>query len=130
VGVAVATGRDQPDVFWNRSVRRTGPLAIHDLVEIVGCRNVSILHLRLVHAHVPRLLRDSSHARSGVRPVSLWFGSWGPNPGRNVVDQPREFHRYRRHTWASDAVGINGDAARSQLGSDTHIHFIEFMLAS
>jgi hypothetical protein len=45
------------------------------------------------------------------------------------VDQPPEFHRYRRHTWASDAVGINGDAARSQLGGDSHIHFIEFMIS-
>src|SRR5262249_61937061 len=35
VGVAVATRGDQPDVFGDRRVRRTRPLTIHDLVEVV-----------------------------------------------------------------------------------------------
>jgi len=44
VGVAVAARRDQPDVFRNRSVSRTGPLAIHDLVEVVRRRDVGRFH--------------------------------------------------------------------------------------
>jgi hypothetical protein len=43
VGVAEAACRDQPDVFGDRGVRRACPLAIHDLVEVVRCRNVGIL---------------------------------------------------------------------------------------
>ena len=44
VGVAVAARCDQPDVFRNRSMSRTGPLAIHDLVEVVRRRNVGRFH--------------------------------------------------------------------------------------
>ncbi len=44
VGVAVAARRDQTDVFRNRRVRRAGPLAIHDLVEIIRDRNVGRFH--------------------------------------------------------------------------------------
>ena len=44
VGVGVAARRDQPDVFGHRRVRRTGPLAIHHLVEIIRGRNVGRFH--------------------------------------------------------------------------------------
>ena len=44
VGVAVAARGDQPDVFGNRRVRRAGPLAIDDLVEVVGRRDVGRFH--------------------------------------------------------------------------------------
>ena len=44
VGVAVAARRDQPDVFGNRRVRRAGPLAIDDFVEVVRGRNVGRFH--------------------------------------------------------------------------------------
>jgi hypothetical protein len=48
VGVAVTPCRDQSDVFRNGGVRRTGPLAIDDLVEIVRGRNVGGFHSLLV----------------------------------------------------------------------------------
>ena len=44
VRVAVATRGDQPDVFRNRCMCRTGPLAVHDLVEIVRDRDISEFH--------------------------------------------------------------------------------------
>ena len=44
VGVAVAACGDQADVFGNRRVRRTGPLTIHHLVEIVRDRNIGRFH--------------------------------------------------------------------------------------
>jgi hypothetical protein len=50
VGVAVAARRDQTDVFGNRRVRRTGPLTIHDLVEVIRDRNVGSFHLFLLPA--------------------------------------------------------------------------------
>ena len=43
VGVGVAAVRNQPNVFGNRRVGRTGPLAIDDFVEIVGIGNVGDL---------------------------------------------------------------------------------------
>ena len=44
VGVAIAAGGDQTDVFRNRRMRRTGPLAIHDLVEIIRDQNIGWFH--------------------------------------------------------------------------------------
>ena len=40
VRIAVASMRDQPDVFGNRGMRRARPLAVNNLVEIVGCADV------------------------------------------------------------------------------------------
>ena len=40
VGVAVAARRDQANVFGNRRVRRARPLAIDDLVEVVGLGDI------------------------------------------------------------------------------------------
>ena len=45
VGVAVATLRDQADVFGNGSVSRTGPLTIDDLVEIGRIRDIRTLQV-------------------------------------------------------------------------------------
>ena len=56
VGVAVAAFRDQPDVLRDRRVRRTRPLTIHHLVEIVRVRNVGKFHLLLEHAFLARQL--------------------------------------------------------------------------
>src|SRR5262249_16337429 len=67
VGVAVAARRDQPDVFRDWSVCRTGPLAIHDLVEVVRISDVGILHFLLDHARLATCaqgLRDRLHAPS------------------------------------------------------------------
>jgi hypothetical protein len=44
VGVGVASGGDQPDVLGHGRVGRTGPLAIDDLVEVVGVLDVGGLH--------------------------------------------------------------------------------------
>ena len=50
VGVAVATSRDQSNVLRDGRVRRTSPLAVNHLVEVVRRGNVSRLHLLLVPA--------------------------------------------------------------------------------
>ena len=69
VGVAVAPGRDQTDVFGDGCVCRTGPLTIHDLVEVVRRRNVGRFHL-LLCTHACRAPLEN-HARSSVgRPSS------------------------------------------------------------
>ena len=66
VGVAVATRRDQPDVFGNRRVRRASPLTIHDLVEVVRRRNVGGFHL-LLCTHACRAPREPRASKR--RPV-------------------------------------------------------------
>ncbi len=45
VGIGVAPCRDQPDVFGDWSVGRTGPLAIDDFMEVAGLADVGGLHL-------------------------------------------------------------------------------------
>src|SRR5262249_33603539 len=81
VGVAIATRRDQPDVFRDWGVCRTSPLAIHDLVEVVRISDVGILHFLLDHAH-PALraqgLRDAP-SRPKFR-FSPWVRPYRPNP--------------------------------------------------
>src|SRR5262249_47513713 len=82
VGVAIATRRDQPDVFGNSGVCRTGPLAIHDLVEVVRISDVGILHFLLDHAHPATFaqgLRDALHAPSSV-----------PSSGFDLRPNPKE----------------------------------------
>ena len=64
VGVAVATSRDQTDIFGDGRVRRAGPLTIHDLVEVVRCRNVGRFHL-LLCTHACRAPLEY-HARTNV----------------------------------------------------------------
>src|SRR3546814_1125499 len=44
VGVGMAAGGDQADVFGHRRVRRAGPLAVDDLVEGVGVADIGRLH--------------------------------------------------------------------------------------
>ena len=56
VGVAVAARRDQTNVFGNRRVRRTSPLTIDDLVEIIWNRDVGRFHLFLLPAAPPPFL--------------------------------------------------------------------------
>jgi hypothetical protein len=50
VGVAIAAFGDQADVFGNRGVCGTGPLAIDHFVKVVRGRNVSRFHSYLVRA--------------------------------------------------------------------------------
>ena len=50
VGVGVAPGGDQADVFGNRRMRRAGPLAIDDLVEVVGILDVGRLQYHFLLA--------------------------------------------------------------------------------
>src|SRR6185437_1544289 len=44
VGVGVAPGGDQPDIFGNGRVSRTSPLTIDDFMEVVRRGNIGILH--------------------------------------------------------------------------------------
>src|SRR6266436_8346327 len=53
IGVGVAPGGDQADVFRNWRVCQTCPLAIDHLVEIVRRRNVSWLHTLLMQRSLP-----------------------------------------------------------------------------
>jgi hypothetical protein len=59
-------------------VRRTSPLAIHDLVEVVGRGNVGILHSLLETRFSPRVTRRCRVTASGG-----WF------PRRGIFGRPR-----------------------------------------
>src|SRR5262249_47838351 len=113
VGVAVATCRDQPDVFRHGRVCRTGPLAIHHLVEVVRRRNVGRFHL-LLCTHARRALLEN-HARTSVGRSSFRGPAYArPNPARILVDAPPKFHRFNRH----DSVLRPAKLAVMQLGHD------------
>jgi hypothetical protein len=62
-------------------VRRTRPLAIHDFVEVVGCRNVGIPHRLLVTTPAA----TSTEPPSGRRPVMLPVRLMAPNPDRQCT---------------------------------------------
>jgi hypothetical protein len=47
IGIRVALGCNEPDVFGNWRVGRASPLAIHYLVEIVGVGDIRRLHKSL-----------------------------------------------------------------------------------
>src|SRR5207237_907821 len=83
IGIAIATRRDQPDVFGNGRVRRAGPLAIHDLVEVVSCRNVGRSHFLLDRA-LRSLWSGRARDASQVGPTPSVRLSV-PNPGRILV---------------------------------------------
>src|SRR5438067_1680459 len=40
VGVAIASRSDQPDIFGHRRVRGTSPLAIDDLMKVIGILDI------------------------------------------------------------------------------------------
>jgi hypothetical protein len=61
VGVAVAAFGDQSDVFRDRRVCRTGPLAVDDFVKVVRCRDIGRFHLLL---HLRASPRNSVEWRS------------------------------------------------------------------
>ncbi len=72
VRVAVAARSDQPDVLGNRCVRGTGPLTIHDLVEIVRRRNVGIFH-GLLCTHACRAALRTPREASVGRPSRCYL---------------------------------------------------------
>src|SRR5262249_26053667 len=73
VGVAVATSRDQSDVLRDGRVRRTSPLAVNHLVEVIRRRNVSRLHLLLVPAPIGcGTLPARQRPVANPSPVGLW----------------------------------------------------------
>src|SRR5262249_9155187 len=60
VGVAVAAFGDQADVFRNRGVRGTSPLAVDHFVKVVGSRNISRFHSYLIPRGRPDIARPLS----------------------------------------------------------------------
>src|SRR6185312_5178922 len=85
VGVGIALRRDQPDIFRHRRMGRTGPLAIHHLVEIFGIRDLGRLHYRLSPSASLGLPRPSGYdgkspdaKRSTRWRISLADISWMP----------------------------------------------------
>ncbi len=87
VGVAVAARRDQPDVFGNGRMRGARPLAIDDLVKVVGRGNVGEFHSLLVLA----LQKGLSAALIFSSPRT---GLWPPIPRGMLVERFQESHRY------------------------------------
>ena len=85
VGVGIAARRDQPDVFGNGRMRRTSPLAIHDLVEVVGRGNVGILHSLLETRPSPASPQQVQEAcRCRVTASGGWY-----SPGAALLGRPR-----------------------------------------
>ena len=73
VGIAVAAGGDQTNVFRYGRVRRTCPLAIHDFVEIIRDRNVGRFHSHSSCAASAALgAAFAVAARIGVSPTAFF----------------------------------------------------------
>ena len=68
VGVAVAARRDQPDVFGNRGMGRTGPLTIDDFMEIVGVRDIRRVQTFTSSVARPACLYWLRRQRAAIRP--------------------------------------------------------------
>src|SRR6201999_2653627 len=67
VGVAITPFSNQPDVFWNGGVCGAGPLAIHDLMKVVGRRDISRFHSYHVRANTraqPSFFRRTLNRRT------------------------------------------------------------------
>ena len=75
VGVGVAAGRDQADVFGDGGVGRAGPLAIDDLVEVVGGVDIG----RLQRIPFPRARAGGARGQRAV--AHLRCGHARPRPG-------------------------------------------------
>ena len=82
VGIGVAAGGDQADVFRHRGVRGTRVLAVHDLVEILRVPDIGRLQVRLLppcgagfwqrRLRRRRLLRPSPPRRQQRTVVPMW----------------------------------------------------------
>ena len=66
VGICVAARRDQADVFGNGRVGRAGPLAVDDLVKVVGVVDVGGLQRFLFRARAT--VEAARCCASAVRP--------------------------------------------------------------
>ena len=85
VGVGIAARRDQPDIFRDGRVRRASPLAIHDLVEVVGRGNVGILHSLLETRPTPA---SPDYVQEACRCRVTASGGWS-SPGAALLGRPR-----------------------------------------
>src|SRR5947209_2975915 len=67
VGVAITAFGDQADIFRHGRMRGAGPLAIDNLVKVIGCRNISRFHSYLVRVDVtvtrPLMFPANAHKR-------------------------------------------------------------------
>src|ERR1700738_211076 len=95
VSVAVSPSGNQSDVFRDWGVSRTGPLTIHDLVEVVRCRNIGRFHLLLC---TPRPRTPYVDLRGPPAHWAITVGLWQhwdaalANPARILVEPLSEFH--------------------------------------
>ena len=85
VGVAVAALGDQADVFRNGCVRGTGPLAVDDFMEVIGCRDISRFHSYLARATTRNRAALSSvvNAHRGVLVVCQTY-HWLNESGHSI----------------------------------------------
>ena len=67
IGVGITPRRDHADIFGHRRVRGTGPLAIHDLVKVIGILDVGGLHARRWTA-----ILHAAHRRVPGRFIHRW----------------------------------------------------------
>ena len=106
VGVGVAAGRDQADVFGNGGVGGAGPLAVDYFVEVVGIVNIGglqrVLSCRSIPAQQRRRLRRERNASPVAASCQQGFAR-GPSSDhhrrRRAVhrhDRPRHVARARR----------------------------------
>ncbi len=85
VGVAVTTRGDQPYVFGNRCMGGTRPLAIDNLVKVIGCRDIRRLQTFLRPQPIPR--------RAFIPCFSYRYG-----PGKSWRDSRQVPRYYASHT--------------------------------
>ncbi len=84
VGVGVAPGGDQADIFGHRRMRRAGPLAIDDLVEIVGRGNIGRLQRAFSLDHPIACDQPFFGARTSGR----WRGTIARAPAKSIATGP------------------------------------------
>ena len=93
VGVGVAARRDQADIFGHRRVRRAGPLAIDDLVEVVRDRNVGRFHSLLLHAALRRLTQGGIEHTAARIGAPHWLPCVRRFRARILVERGADFYR-------------------------------------
>src|SRR6516164_3194782 len=125
VGIAVAAGCDQSDIFGNRRVSRASPLTIHDLVEIVGRRNVGRFHLLLcayagfAFLFSPR--HEPASAKSGA-PAARAGAESGADTSGAPLGIPPIRSSYRRFTSLTFNNPCGASGQRHQLAPGSWWH--------